>query len=112
MDVDLRTRDLQPGRVFFRTLQLDLDCTPRYVEPTDSTPQCQDGATSATITSDWWQVLHDYAKCPEFGQLFQVLRTPAEIADSPRVEDGTKLAVQCWTCPDDQSRPGCDYAGD
>jgi hypothetical protein len=113
MDVDLRTPDLQPDcRVVFRTLQLDPDGTPRYVEPTDSMPRCQAGATPATITSDCWQVLHDHTKCPESGQVFQVLRTAAEIADSPRLEGGTKLAVQCWTCPDEQSRPGCDYASD
>jgi hypothetical protein len=113
MDVDLDTPDLQPDcRVVFRTLQSDSDGTLRYVEPTASMPQCQAGATSATITSDCWQVIHDHMKCPESGQVFQALRTAAEIADSPRLEEGTNLAVQCWTCPDDQSRPGCDYSGE
>jgi hypothetical protein len=50
----------------------------------------------------------DKQKCPVNGQLFKALRTAAEIADAPPTP-GTKIAMQCWTCPDFTSRQGCDY---
>jgi hypothetical protein len=68
---------------------------------------CPPGATPDTITSDCWQIVIDYPKCPVTGQLINVLRTAAEIADGPLV-GGTKTVMQCWACPDFTSRPGCD----
>ena len=79
-----------------------------YTESSQSLPICPAGAMPDTITSDCWQVVIDNVKCPVNGQLISVLRTAAEIANAP-LEPGTKIGMQCWTCPDFTSRPGCDY---
>jgi len=42
------------------------------------------------------------------------VRTAAEIAATPQLPAGTKLGMQCRTCPDGipgaPFSPGCDYA--
>jgi hypothetical protein len=80
----------------------------KYTESPQSLPLCPTGATPDTITSDCWQLIIDNTKCPVNGQFIKVLRTAAETADGP-LTPGTKLGMQCWTCPDFTSRPGCDY---
>ncbi len=110
MDVDPVTPGLQPDcRVVYRVPESDSTTGKvTYTESPQSLPMCPPGATPDTITADCWQLILDHAKCPVSGQVFSVVRTAAEIADGPLV-GGTKIAMQCWTCPDLTSRPGCDY---
>jgi hypothetical protein len=110
MDVDPATPGLQPDcRVVFRIPHTDATTNKvTYTESPQSLPMCQPAATSDTIASDCWQLIIDNAKCPLTGQLVTVLRTAAEIADG-RLPAGTKVSMQCWTCPDDSSRQGCEY---
>lgn len=111
MDVDLAAPGVQPNcRVVFRTPRTDAATGQvAYVESPQSLPICPPGATPDTIASDCWQLIFDRNKCPVNGHLYGILRTAAEIADGP-VPVGTKIGVQCWTCPDSTSQPGCDYA--
>jgi hypothetical protein len=109
MDVDLVTPGLQPDcRVAYRTPQTSPDGSITYVESPESLPMCAAGATPETVASDCWQIAHDLAKCPASGQLITMVRTAAEIANGP-LAPGTKISMQCWTCPDLVSVAGCDY---
>jgi hypothetical protein len=71
-------------------------------------PPCPPGATPETIAQDCWQVVHDNKKCRGNGQLINFMRTAAEIDDGP-LAGGTRLGIQCWTCADLTSTPGCSY---
>lgn len=110
MDVDPVTPGVQTDcRMVYRVSVADPTTGKlTYTESPQSLPICPLGATSDTITADCWKLSIDKSKCPVNGQLFKVLRTAAEIADAP-LEPGTKIAMQCWTCPDLASRPGCEY---
>jgi hypothetical protein len=110
MDVDPVTPGLQPDcRVVYRVPQADaVTGTVTHIEAPQSLPICPPDATPDTIASDCWRLIIDNQKCPVNGQLINVMRTAAEIADGPLLP-GTKIAMQCWTCPDSISRPGCDY---
>jgi len=109
MDVDPVTPGLQPDcRVVYRVPQAD-SATGKvtYTESPQSLPICTAGATPDTISADCWKLVIDNTKCPDNGQLISVVRTAAEIANGP-LTAGTKIAMQCWTCPDFSSRAGCD----
>jgi len=109
MDVDPVTPGLQSDcRVVYRVPQAD-PATGKvtYTESPQSLPICPAGATPDTISADCWKLVIDNTKCPDNGQLISVVRTAAEIADGP-LTAGTKIAMQCWTCPDFTSRAGCD----
>jgi hypothetical protein len=108
MDVDPVTPGLQPDcRVVYRVPVGSANGNVVYTESSQSLPMCPPGATSDTITTDCWQIVMDNKRCPLNGQLVQILRTAAEIADSP-LAGGTKVVMQCWTCPELTSSPGCD----
>jgi len=83
-----------------------------YTEEPVGLPQCPAGATNGNIAADCWQLVSDFDKCPINGQLVNVLRTAAEIAAGP-LTPGTKLGMQCRTCPAASTVssvvPGCDY---
>jgi hypothetical protein len=74
---------------------------------------CPAGAANGNVTTDCWQFLVDKQTCPVTGQLVSVLRTAAEVAQDPRVPAGTKIAMQCRTCPTlsshDTPSAGCAY---
>jgi hypothetical protein len=108
MDVDLEAPGLQPDcRVVYRIPHVDPNGgLVTYVEPTYSMPQCPPAATPETVTSDCWEFIIDFLKCPS-GPLVTIIRTAAEIADG-RLEEGTMTKVQCWTCSDNASIPGCE----
>ncbi len=110
IDVDPVTPGLQPDcRVVYRVPQVDSTTgAVTYTESPQSLPICPAGATPDTITTDCWQLVIDNSKCPINGRIMNVLRTAAEIADGP-LAAGTKIAMECWTCTDSTSRPGCDY---
>ena len=109
MDVDPVSPGLQPDcRVVYRVPQTDATTGKvTYTESFQSLPMCSPGATPDTLTSDCWQLAIDKTKCPVNGQLISVVRTAAEITNGP-LTAGTKIGIQCWTCPDFTSRPGCD----
>jgi hypothetical protein len=113
MDVDLVTPGLQPDcRVVYRLPQVDATTHQvTWAESPQSLPVCPPGATPDTIASDCWRIVIDTNRCPRNGQSPSILRTAAEIAESPipLLPSGTKVAMQCWTCPDDSSRPGCEW---
>jgi hypothetical protein len=110
MDVDPVTPGLQPDcRVVYRVPLIDSTTGKvTYTESSPSLPMCPPGATPDTINTDCWQLVIDNSKCPVNGQLIAFVRTAAEIANGP-LAPGTKMGMQCWTCPDFTSRPGCDY---
>jgi hypothetical protein len=108
MDVDPVSPGLQPlCHVVYRT---PLILPSGQITYDESAPiaMCPPGATPETVASDCWQLVYDAAKCPDTGQLITVVRTAAEIAAGPLVE-GTKIGMNCWTCPDLVSAPGCLY---
>ncbi|MBN2575014.1 MAG: hypothetical protein JXP73_10665 [Deltaproteobacteria bacterium] len=84
-----------------------------YQESLPALPQCLPGATNGNVATDCWQLLADTAQCPVRGQMVTVLRTAAEISAKPQLDAGTKLQMQCRTCPEPLSgntvAPGCDY---
>jgi hypothetical protein len=75
---------------------------------TSRPPPCAPGATSDTVTSDCWELVSDLTKCPASGQLVNLVRTRAEMADGP-LPEGTRLAMQCRTCTDGVNTAGCSY---
>jgi hypothetical protein len=83
-----------------------------YVESANPLPQCLAGATSGTVDSDCWQLTVDPPQCPASGQRIGALRTAAEIVAGP-LTPGTKLKMQCRTCPAVAAGSpvvaGCDY---
>jgi hypothetical protein len=76
-------------------------------------PQCPPGSSYGKVATACWQLESDQDRCPQSGQLVAVLRMAQELADKPRLDTGTKLQMQCRTCP--QTPPGwpkgagCDY---
>jgi len=65
-------------------------------------PQCLANAVDGNVSTDCWQLASDNTRCPENGQVIKVLRTAQEI--SAGLLPGTRLGMQCRTCPD--ANPG------
>jgi hypothetical protein len=115
-DQDPATPGLQPDcRVVYRTPVTDPNDPTNIIYQVSpvSLPVCPAGATSDSIAEDCWQLLSDTAKCPQSfnGQLVNVLRTTAEIAQGPLVA-GTRLSLQCRICsnpPSVDQIGGCNY---
>lgn len=114
-DTDSATPGLQPDcRVSYRTPVVNPNDPTEvyYTEDPVGLPQCPSGASSSNIAADCWQLTSDFDKCPVKGQMIIVLRTAAEIIAGP-VPEGTKIGMQCRTCPDPlpgaAAVPGCDY---
>jgi hypothetical protein len=102
LDTDPSTLGLQPDcRVVWRTPSVD-PTSPTSVVYTESAalPQCPAGASNGNVTADCWQLVTDTASCPPSGQSVSVLRTAQEIASQPQLTPGTKISMQCRTCPD------------
>jgi hypothetical protein len=109
MDADQETPGLQPDcRVVYRVPGADSAGVVTYTEPTRSMPECPPDATPESVMADCWELTYDKVKCAASGQLVTVVRSAAEMADG-LLEDGTQMIARCWVCPDDTSRPGCDY---
>jgi hypothetical protein len=83
-----------------------------YTESPISLPMCDAGATNGKTTVDCWQLTSDTTKCPSAfnGQVITVLRTKDELANYP-LPPGTKIGMQCRTCPSLSSTAdsGCAY---
>lgn len=116
LDVDLVTPGLQPDcRVVWRTPTEDPKDPSQiiYVENPASMPRCAAGDTLGNVATDCWQLTTDTSHCPLTGQRIVVLRTAAEIAAQPQLPAGTKIAMQCRSCPTlsagTAAAPGCDY---
>jgi hypothetical protein len=129
VDAKLYDTDLDPNNATLADLKADCRVVYRrpetdattgkivYKEDALSMPKCAQGATNGNVEKDCWQLSIDKTKCPVNGQLITVLRTAKEIADGPLTE-GTKVGMQCRTCPDDltaldeksQSYQACSYA--
>ena len=108
------TPGVQPDcRVVYRSPQSDPSDPSRmtYVESPTSMPMCPAGSTMGNVAQDCWQLSTDLTKCPGNGQWIQVLRTASEIQAGP-LTAGTKIGMQCRTCPDTMSgaavAPGCE----
>ena len=81
-----------------------------YQESKEALPQCLAGASNGNVAKDCWQLASDTAQCPRSGQVVTVLRTAAELSAKPQLDAGTKLQMQCVTCPQTApALPGCDY---
>jgi hypothetical protein len=114
LDTDLNTPGLQP------------DCRVAYAIPDPTTgipteqaamPQCQTNITDAAQpTRPCWKLTYDTTQCPGMqgsnaGQLVNVVKDPT----APQFPAGTKLDLECLTCPDVTSgttvAPGCASTG-
>jgi hypothetical protein len=84
-----------------------------YLESPTPLPQCPPGASNGSVATTCWQLASDPTKCPNSGQIVYVLRTAADISAKPQLDTGTKLVLQCRTCPALPSGAplpaGCDY---
>ena len=104
-DTDTTTPGLQPScRVVYRVP--DTTTTPgtlQWHENPSSLPQCGPNDTSATVAvgADCWRLTPDATKCPTTGQLIEVVRSK----DSPPLDPGTQVGMQCRTCTDFSDRP-------
>lgn len=110
MDAEPATETLEPDcRVVVRVPVVDSTTHKiTYIEQAPSLPLCPTGATPDTVTSDCWQLGRDLERCPTSGQLVTLVRTRAEIANGP-LPEGTKLGLQCRTCPEGISVSGCSH---
>jgi hypothetical protein len=85
-----------------------------YQESLPALPQCPPGATASTVSTACWRLAQDKTACPMNGQVLGVVRPTAEMAAKPQLDPGTKLALQCRTCPDAipgfAAPAGCGYA--
>jgi hypothetical protein len=117
VDTDLNKAGVQADcRVVWRTPYQDPKDPTKvlYKEDPNSLPQCPTGASSGNVEKDCWQLTVDKEKCKVNGQLINVLRTAAEIAQSKQLAPGTKVGMQCRTCTDPiptakSVQQGCDY---
>jgi hypothetical protein len=115
VDTDEVTPDVQPDcHVAWRTPGPDpKDATRTIYQDGPPLVPCPAGATNGNVATDCWQLLADKQKCPVTGQWLSVLRTAEEIAQNPRIPAGTKIAMQCRTCPNlsspDPPPAGCAY---
>jgi hypothetical protein len=115
VDVDLVTPGVQADcRVVWRTL--DPNSSPgaaAYVESPLSLPYCPPGAVNGAVDMDCWQITVDPNQCPVSGQLISVLRTADEVRSGPPLPAGTKVKMQCQTCPPISTgaadQAGCAY---
>jgi hypothetical protein len=115
MDIDKDSSNgLQPDcRVVYRTPAIDSNDPTKivYIESPNSLPECPTNSTAGDVTEDCWQLTIDKNRCPINGQWIQVLRTADEIAKGP-LTPGTKVGMQCLTCPaltdaTGKTLPGC-----
>jgi len=114
VDADIEADGLQPDcRVVYQLPLIDPNNPSGvvYSESAEALPLCPDGATSANASTDCWRLTNDISRCPVNGQRVDVVR-PAT-ASAATLQPGTKLKMQCRTCP---STPpgttvlaGCDY---
>jgi hypothetical protein len=79
-----------------------------YTEDAKSMPKCAPGATNGNVPEHCWRVVIDHSKCETNGQLIQILRTAQEIKDNPTLPEGTKVGMQCRTCPDASTVDGLE----
>jgi hypothetical protein len=84
-----------------------------YAESPTSLPQCAAGSTNGNVPMDCWQLTSDPTQCPGSGQRIAVLRTRDELAQKPQLDPGTKVLMECRTCPalpaGSAVVAGCDY---
>jgi hypothetical protein len=83
-----------------------------YVENPESMARCDPGQSDDTQPAyPCWKLVNDTTRCPVNGQIISVVRQPSE--RSTPLEPGTKIGMQCLTCPDPipgaPVNPGCDY---
>lgn len=108
-DTDLTAPGIQPDcRVVYLSPTMDPQDPSRtlYSESATALPLCPAGTTGASVSTDCWQLTNDTLHCPGSGQLVSVVRPAGSVPLSP----GTKLKMQCQSCPASVSLiPGCDY---
>jgi hypothetical protein len=80
-----------------------------YQEDPKSMPKCPAGSENGKVSEHCWMVTIDKKKCETNGQLIQILRTAQEIKDNPTLPEGTKVGMQCRTCPDASTVDGLDH---
>ena len=118
LDRKLVDTDATPGiqadcRVAYRQPAMSPAGLVTYEEDPIAMPPCPPGETSATATVDCWQLTSDPDQCPATGQRIALVRTAAEVAARAQLDPGSKLWMECRTCPDlpagSASVAGCDY---
>lgn len=116
VDTDLTTTGVQADcRVAYLRPAVDPNSALTYdTEDPAGLPQCAASALNGNVPETCWQLASDFSKCPATGQLVNVLRSAADIAQyGPLLPAGTKLGMHCRTCPATLPGavpvPGCDY---
>jgi hypothetical protein len=83
-----------------------------YVPDKNAMPKCAPGAQNGHVDQDCWKLVIDKDKCTDNGQLISVLRTQPEIDKDPTIPEGTKVNMQCRTCPDDTTVQSLDHSSE
>jgi hypothetical protein len=115
LDADLNTPGLQPD---CRVAYAIVDSTTGIFMEQAAMPQCDPTITvdANQPTLPCWKLTYDTNRCPGtegagVGQIVNVVKDPT----APQVPAGTKLDIQCLTCPDVTSggtaAPGCASTG-
>ena len=105
-DTDTSTAGLQPScRVVYR-VPSTVNNQLVWTENPNSLPECGPNDTSATLAvgADCWQLTQDTTRCPTTGQLIEVVRSK----DSPALDAGTQVGMQCRTCTDFKAPQGTE----
>jgi hypothetical protein len=89
--------------------QVVTDNVVTWQESGKSMKKCKAGAENGKVDENCWQVTIDKDKCKVNGQLIKVLRTAKDIAERPVLPDGTKVGMQCRTCPDATTIENLDH---
>jgi hypothetical protein len=111
VDTDVGTPGLQPDcLVFYLNPVTGSNGQLTHVNNPIPVPGCDAHASPDTVTVDCWRLLNDTTRCPGQGQWVDVVRTAAEIAQTPQIPVGTELSMQCQVCTAaNAAAPGCAY---
>jgi hypothetical protein len=111
VDTDVAVPGLQPDcLVFYLNPVTGPNGQVNHVKGSLPLPECDAGASPETVTADCWRLLYDTTRCPGQGQWVDVVRTAAEIAQTPQIPEGTELSMQCRVCtPANSAALECAY---
>ncbi len=87
------------------------DPTQPNVEDPVGMPECATGQTT-NVSDNCWYLAQDTQKCPANGQLVQIARSAADIAQyGQQLPAGTKVDMECRTCTDFRDSTGSPLPG-
>ncbi len=82
-----------------------------FVEDPVGMPECAAGQT-INVSTNCWYLVNDTTKCPVNGQIIEIARSAADITQyGQQLPAGTKVHIQCTTCPDFTNQNGKPLTG-